>query len=259
VFTRDGDRAREILPAGVEIVEGSFAAIGPALEGISSVFLLTGHGPEMAAEQIGLIDQITDRSTRIVKISGTSSIIRPDGPDAGRQHFEVEERLAAGPNPYVILRPNAFMQTLVSPMAAGIRATCKVNNPIGVARLSLIDAADIGAAAAEVLVTEGHQGNTYVLTGPAACTYVEVAATITEVSGAPTAVVDVNPSEAAAGLRARGGTDWEAEHLKEMLTIFRAGGAEYLTNDVQRILGRQARSVADYVLEHRDEFAGGRS
>jgi uncharacterized protein YbjT (DUF2867 family) len=255
-FVRNAARARQILPAEAEIVEGDLADIGSAATGVSAVLLLTGHGPDMAAEQIGLINQITDESVRIVKISGTSAVIRPDGPDAGRQHYEVEEHLATGANPYVVLRPNAFMQTLVSGMAAGIRASGTVANPLGEAKLSLIDAADIGEAAAETLVNGIHDGNTYVLTGPEATSYREVAATIAAVTGVPAAVVDVDPSAAAAGVRSRGGSDWEAAHLEEMLALFRAGRSEYVTDDVERILGRSPRTVGDYVQEHRREFAG---
>lgn len=258
-LVRDGARARFLLPEGVDIVEGDIADIGSAVDGVSSVFLLTSHGPDMAAAQIGLLNQITDTSTRIVKVSGTSAVIRHDGPDAGRQHHEVEQHCSSRDNPYVILRPNAFMQTLVSGMAAGIRTTGTVRNPLGRAKLSLIDAADVGEAAAEALVNEQHDGKTYVLTGPDAYSYEDVAATITNITGVPAAVVDVEPSEAAAALRSRGGTTWEANHLEEMLSIFRAGRSEYVTDDIEQILGRKPRTVAHFVTEHREEFTGTRS
>jgi uncharacterized protein YbjT (DUF2867 family) len=258
-FVRDAVRAKSLLPDGVDIVEGDLAQVGPAIEGISSVFLLTSHGPDMASTQIGLLKQIPDASIRIVKISGTSTVIRSDGPDAGRQHHEVEQYCSSLGNPYVILRPNAFMQTLVSGMAAGIRTTGTVRNPLGTAKLSLVDAADIGEAAADALVDEKHNSKTYVLTGPAAHTYRDVAATIADVAGVSTAVVDVEPSEAAAALRARGGTAWEADHLEEMLKIFRAGKSAYVTDDIEQVLGRKPRTVADFIREHRAEFTGAQS
>jgi uncharacterized protein YbjT (DUF2867 family) len=258
-FVRDAARAKMLLPEGVDIVEGDFANVGSAIEGASSVFLLTSHGPDMAAVQKGLLSQVTDESIRIVKVSGTSAVIRPDGPDAGRQHHEVEQYCSSRPNPLVILRPNAFMQTLVSGMAAGIRTTGTVRNPLGRAKLSLVDAADVGEAAAEALVNDEHDGNTYVLTGPDAYSYEDVAATIANIAGVQAAVVDVEPSEAAAALRSRGGTDWEADHLTEMLSIFRAGKSEYVTNDIERLLGRKPRSVSDFITEHREEFTGTRS
>jgi uncharacterized protein YbjT (DUF2867 family) len=258
-FLRDAGRTKSPLPDGVEIIEGDLALVGPAIEGISSVFLLTSHGPDMASTQIGLLKQIPGASIRIAKMSGTSAVIRSDGPGAARQHHEVEQYCSSPGNPYVSLRPNPFMQTLVSAIAAGIRATGTVRNPLGTAELSPVDAADIGEAAAEALVDEQHNGKTYVLTGPAAHSYPDVAATITDVTGVPTAVIDVEPSEAAAALRARGGTAWEADHLEEMLNIFRAGKSAYVTDDMERILGRKPRPVADCIREHRVEFTGARA
>ena len=89
---------------------------------------------------------------RIVKLSGTNAGIRPDGPDACRQHWQVEQYLASGRTPCVILRPNAFMQGLLAGLAASAVATGTIANPLGAAGLSMVDCADIGeAAAAEVL------------------------------------------------------------------------------------------------------------
>jgi Acetyl-coenzyme A synthetase N-terminus len=54
--------------------------------------------------------------------------------------------------------------------------------------------------------------------------------------------------------RLRGASDWEAGHLAELLTRFRAGASEFVTDDVKRLIGRDPRSVADFVNDHRSDF-----
>jgi uncharacterized protein YbjT (DUF2867 family) len=256
-LVRDPERAAPVLPGAVELVPGDFTdvdSVGRALDGVDTVFLLTPHGPDMAATQIRLLAKARQAGARVVKISGTSSVIRPDGPDAGRQHWAVEQELTGSGLGYVILRPNAFMQTLLPAMAASLRAQGAIANPLGSAGISLIDCADIGAAAAEVLGDPRYDGTTYVLTGPAAPTYAEIAKTIEAVSGRAAPVMEISPEEAAQAVRACGASAWEARHLAEMLTHFRAGESEYLTGDVKALTGREPRSVADYLRDHRRDF-----
>lgn len=258
-LVRDPDRAADILPPGVDLVPGDFAddaALERAFDGVDSLLLLTPHGPSMGDTQRRLLGWAQRAGTRVVKISGTSSVIRADGPDAGRQHWEVEQELAASGLGHVILRPNAFMQTLLPPIAVSLRTRGVVVNPLGSAGISLIDCADIGAAAAEALTNAHHDGATYILTGPAAPTYAEIADVIETASGRPAPVVEMLPEEMAEVARARGASDWEAGHLAEMLARFRAGESEFITDDVKVMTGRTARSVADYVRHHLDQFTG---
>ena len=256
-LVRDPSRAAAVLPAAVALVAGDFhddTAVQRALEGATSLLLLTPHGPDMAAAQQRLVGWAAKAGARVVKISGTSSAIRADGPDAGRQHWQVEQDLAGSGLGFVILRPNAFMQTLLPPIAASVRTNGVVINPLGPAGISLVDCADIGAAAAAVLTAEHHDGHTFALTGPAAPTYADIATVIGAVTGRAATVVDTTPAAMAETARARGASDWEAEHLADMLTLFRAGASEFVTDDVERLTGRPPRSVADYVRDHADEF-----
>ncbi|SDZ13545.1 Uncharacterized conserved protein YbjT, contains NAD(P)-binding and DUF2867 domains [Geodermatophilus africanus] len=258
-LVRDPGKARPLLPADAELVQGDFAAI-PTVEAelaaAATMLLLTPHGPDMAAVQNTLIDLATRAGTRVVKVSGTSAGIRPDGPDACRQHFDAEKHLADSGVPWAVVRPNGFMQTLIVAMAATVRERGLIANPLGTAGISLVDCADVGAAAAAVLTDPRHDGRHYVLTGPAAPTYAEIAAVISEETGVDVKVLDVTPEQAGDAARARGLSDWEAGHLTEMLGMFRTGASEYVTTDVEEVTGRQPRSVRDFVRDHRHLFTG---
>ncbi len=259
-LARDPGRAAQILPGTVEIVAGDpgdAATLRQALAGAQALFLLTEHGPDMAARQIAMLRVAAGTGTRVVKVSGTSAAIRPDGPDACRQHWEVEQYLAKEGFGHVILRPNAYMQTLVAAIAASVRTSGVIPNPLAGAGLSLVDCADIGDAAAEVLTTSRHDGGTFVLTGPAAPTYREIAAMIGTVTGTRVDVNDMSPRQAGDAVLARGATSWEAQHLRDMLSLFRDCESEYLTSDVLTLTGHPPRSVGEFIRARRAEFVTG--
>ncbi len=257
-LVRDPERARALLPAQCSLVAGEFAdsgLIAGQLGEVDSVLVLTPHGPEMASTQNALIDLAAAVGTRVVKVSGTSAGIRPDGPDACRQHYESEQHLAGAGVPWVVVRPNGFMQTLLPAMAMTIREKGMIANPLGTAGISLVDCADVGEALAVVLTDRSHDGRTYLLTGPDAPTYREIAATVEAVTSTPVTVLDVTPEQAGQAAAARGLGAWEADHLTEMLELFRSGASEYVTGDVEALTGRAPRSVADFIRTNRGLFS----
>lgn len=255
VLTRDPGRAATVLPAGAQIVQGTYTDASEHLNGVTAMLLLSEHGPQMQQLQEKVIAQLANRPVRIVKISGSTAIIRPDGPDAGRQHWRVEQRLAEGTNPWVVLRPNAFMQTLVAGTATSVNSGGFVANPIGAAGIALVDAVDIGEAAAVTLLSEGeHDGRTYVLTGPRAYTYADVAAAIATAVGQDIDVREVPPQAVGEAVRARGASEWEASHLVGMLELFAQGVSEEVVDDVTRLTGRSARTVEQYLSANRGLF-----
>jgi uncharacterized protein YbjT (DUF2867 family) len=256
-LVRNPEKARALLPPQAELVHGDFATtstITAELARADAMLLLTPHGPEMATVQKRLIDLAARAGTRVVKVSGTSAGIRPDGPDACRQHFDTEQHLADSGVPWAVVRPNGFMQTLIVAMAATVRERGLIANPLGTAGISLVDCSDIGAATAAVLTEPRHDGGHHVLTGPTAPTYAKIAALITDETGADVKVLDVTPEQAGEAARARGLSDWEAGHLTEMLAMFRTGASEYVTTDVEELTGRPPRSVRDFVRDHRHLF-----
>jgi uncharacterized protein YbjT (DUF2867 family) len=112
-LVRDPDAASSLLGDEIELRLGDLAndaSVRAAMRGATSMVLLTPHGPFMAAAQRRLIAFAREHGVRVVKLSGTSAGIRRDGPDACRQHWLVEQDLAQGHSPYVILRSAASLR-----------------------------------------------------------------------------------------------------------------------------------------------------
>ena len=255
VLARDATRAAGILPIGVEIVEGDpgdDATVAAAAAGVDAVVLLPAHAHAKADLQLRIIRALRRSGARIVKLSGTSSAIRPDGPFTCRQHWEIEQVLAASGQPFTVVRPNGFMQTLIDGiMLPAARASGSIPNALGSAGISLIDGRDIGEVCAEVLTDSRWIDQTLVLTGPRAVTFAEIAALIAEETGQDVGTVDITPADVRDNLLNRGMAAWEAEHFEEMYQLFRDGGSEFVSKDVERVLGRPPRTVEDYLHDRR--------
>jgi NAD(P)H dehydrogenase (quinone) len=258
VITRDAERAGALLPHPVEICQADITdhdSIIEAVAGASAVLLLTSHAHDMTDVQLRIIRALRRSGVRIVKISGTSSAINPDGPYTCRQHWEVEKILGSSGQPFVVLRPNAFMQTLIGQiLIPGVRATGAVANALGTSGISFIDARDVGECAAVALLSDEWDGQTLVLTGPRSVTYQEIADALGDAAGVRVPCNDITPADIGVMMKARGLPEWEAEHFEEMYEMFRRGESEFVSGDVRRLSGREPRSVEAYIAEQASDL-----
>ena len=124
----------------------------------------------------------------------------------------------------MVLRSNAFMSNVLA-AAEPVAHEGRLYAPAGEARIAMIDPRDVGAAAAAVLSTPGHDGQTYVLTGPEAITYAQVAAELSAATGRQVEFIDVPDEGAKQGLIEAGLPDFVAEQVVEVFAMLRLGAA----------------------------------
>jgi NAD(P)H dehydrogenase (quinone) len=254
VLTRDPDRARRLLPAGVDIRSRpprGERVLRAAVDGVDAVFLLTSHDPRSTDMQLGLIRSLRRFDVRIVKVSGPSPGVSPDGPEALRKHWEVEQVLTRSGQRFVVLQPCSFMQSVIDRMVLpAFWEIGKVVDPLGPSGINLIDARDIGECGAEALTNPRWEGRTLVLTGPRAVTFAEIAEYISPRIGRKTETLQLTPIEVRRQLERRGMPRWEARHFQEELRLFRRGLAETVSPDVTAMIGRSPTSVDEYLATH---------
>ena len=105
------------------------------------------------------------------------------------------------------------------------------------------DIADVGVAA---LTEPGHAGEVYEVTGPRLLTLAEVAAEISRASGRDIAYVPVRHDAFVAGMTASGAPKDVVWLLDYLFSTVLDGRNAYLTDGVQRALGRPPRDFSDY-------------
>ena len=138
--------------------------------------------------------------------------------------------------PVTYLAAATYMEDLLDE-AAEIRSTGEIRAAAGGGRAGFIAAADVAAAAARVLTTDGHEGATYVLTGPEALGYADIAARFTAVFAWQVEYADLPPGRERKLLLASGRARWEADGAIERFDWIRQGGADTVTGTVRELTG----------------------
>ena len=248
-FVRAETEAQSLGELDLEVALGDFLkpeTLGPALEGVSTVFLLTPIHPQQISQATNVIEAARESGNepRVVRLSVHQA--SHEAPTRiSRQHAEIEDRLVSSGLPYTLLRPQSFMQnTLMS--APTVACQGKIFQPMKGGRLGMIDARDIGEVAAKVLTEEGHEGKTYTLTGPAAISFYDVAETLSQVLAKEVSYVPIPPEKAKEAMLDRGIPEWVADALNEYARAHSEGYSDWTTEDVEKLLGRPATSYKEF-------------
>lgn len=227
------------LPQGVRHHAADLAdpaALRPALEGARALFLLCAGG-----NPHGLLDAAKTAGVRhVVLLSSQAAGTRPEL--ASHDHTRAFEDAVRGSGlDWTILRPGGFASNTLA-WAPSIRAHRTAAAPFADVALPFIDPADIAEVAAAVLLHAGHQGRTYVLTGPEPISPRRRAAQIAQALGEEVRFVEQSRQEAKEQMLA-----FMPEVVAEgTLTILGEPTPEEVrvSPDVERVLGRPPRPFA---------------
>ena len=257
VFARDADRARALFGEAVDIAPGDFAdvkSMRAALDGAEAMFLSGADNPCRVAWETAMIDAAVEQGVeRVVKLSSITAA--PGAPVAFWDwHGQIEEHLRTARISAVVLRSSFFMSNLLA--AAGqVAHEGRFFAPAGEARIAMIDPRDVGAAAACMLTTPAYVHGAFVLTGPAAITYADVAAELSAATGRDVEFVDV-PGEAARDAMIETGVPaFAAEQIVAIFEQAKQGVNDEVTGTVKSLTGRPPRDFAAFAREHAELFA----
>ena len=240
------------LPAGVDSVIADFddvTGLERAFAGVEAAYALTPINPKSLEWMQRLID-VAKRAglQRFVKLSGMTA--GSDLPSALiRGHGISDDYLRASGLPYTIVQPNSFMQNMFLSIDS-IKSQGAFYAPIGDARQSLIDIADLAAVVVKALTERGHESKTYVLTGPELLSYQQVATKIGDAIGKPVQYVAVPAAAAEQSMLEFGMPAWMAHTLVEYYAAVATGAFAETTDCVERVLGRPATRFDDFIARH---------
>ena len=251
-FVRDPARAAAMLGEGVELAVGDFGDSGSlrrALEGVEGVFLGCSNQPRQFEYETRAIDAAKQMGVRrIVKLSARGT--EKGSPVAFWDwHAQIEDHLQGSDVPSIILRPSFSMANLLA-SAEAVQYTGKLFVPAGDARISMIHPQDVAAVASVALIEDGHEGETYTLTGPEEITFGEVAARLSEAAKREIGYLNVPDEAALQGMTEQGLPEFVAAQIVTVFTILRQGAQERTTDTVRSLTGREPRGFAEFAREH---------
>ena len=253
VLVRDPQHAKVLVDAGAQIAVGDLGAldsIDAAMEGITTVVLVS---PGVPAQELNVIDRaVRARVGHVVKVTSNASA---DSPIARRRwQTEIEAGLTASGLAHTLLRANAYMQNVLA-LAPEIAKTSSFGSSAGKGRVGMIDARDVGAVAAEIAASPASlAGKTYWLTGPELISNYDVAAALSTLLGRTITYRERSFDEDRDAMVAAGVPEPVAEMNAQAFSLIAEGDAEWVTDDVPSLLGRSARSFAQFAADYASAF-----
>jgi uncharacterized protein YbjT (DUF2867 family) len=254
---RNADKAKEVLGTDTKTAIAELddrAGMQKALQGAKRVFIVTGHNPKSAEQQINVIEAAKATGAEyIVKVSGGRDVIGPNVESMnGQAHYAIEEHLKKCGLQWCILSPGLFMQNILG-QVANIKNDGKIIQPWPKdLPVALIDVRDTGALGARVLRDPGkHAGKMYTFTG-VSTTFGDFANVIGKVIGKPITYVASTLEQAEAGMKSRNMPDWLVAHL---VSIARAGGkgafSKENTQPIREIVGRAPITTQQFAQDYK--------
>ncbi len=264
---REDERAEQLRALGADVVVGDLTHAGDiveAIDGVARMFFNMSVSPDYlrataevcaAALERGHLEVLVNMSQMTVS---QMTLTSTDESKHQRLHWLSEHVLNWSGLPVIHIRPTAFLDNPLFTILASrtIRERGVLVLPFGGGRTSPIAADDVAAVVATVLRDPADRiGAVYELTGPQVLDIDGLAEQYTSALGRPIAGEDLALDAWERDvLEPIGLPEHVGQHIATMARLHREDRYNRATDDVARIIGRPARTVAQYVASHRDLF-----
>jgi uncharacterized protein YbjT (DUF2867 family) len=230
--------------------------IAAALDGVHAVFLNPRAVGTAAPELLGLARELGVR--KAVALAATNvddDPARQPSRYRGDYNREVEAAVIDSGLDWVSLRPSMFATNAIGLWAEVIRADDVVRGPYPEAAWAPLAEDDLAEVAALALSTDRLVGRRVELTGPDSLTQAEMIGVIGTVIGRDLRTERVPRAVAEAHLIEQGFPVGFARALLDLQAEYAARPAP-VSGELAEILGRPARSFADWVADNAAAFSG---
>ena len=253
LLVRDEARAPSLEHAEVAVFGGYDDPDGlrRALDGVGTLFFVSAaEDPARVLLHQKAVDAAVAAGVR--RIVYTSFVNA--GPDAtftfARDHFHTEEHIKASGAAWTFLRHNLYIDfvPLLCPAEGVIRG------PADDGRVAAVSRDDIADVAAAILTGDGHEGQTYDITGIEAFTLTEAAAELSRATGRQIAFEDETVEEAFASRRPSGEPDYVIEGWVTTYTAIAAGEMEAVSDCVERFCDREPQRLGDWLRANPESY-----
>jgi uncharacterized protein YbjT (DUF2867 family) len=254
VFVRNEAKAKPLKDLGAEVVSGDLDEPGtilPAVKNVDKIYLLTWNGETQLKQAENVINA--------AKYEGVPYIVRHSmwGPENSRiikQGDKIEEMIKSSGLQWTLLKPTFYMQNTMM-AAQTISSGGVIYWDMKDGRLGMIDVRDIADSALAVITGEGHEGKSYILTGPGAISFNDVANTFSRVLDKEVKYVNVPGEAALQSMTGMGVPQWIAEGYVELSEGFSKNFANSTTENVKILTGHSARSFEQFAKDFAQVFS----
>lgn len=245
------EKAQAALARGIDAVVIDYnrpETLRAAFEGCERLFLLGPNDVDQTQLELSAVEAA--KAVGVPHIVKQSVMAADEEAFAlARVHRPVEQAIESNGFTWTFLRPNSYMQNVVTFMSETIRAESAFYSASGEGRIGHVDVRDIAAVALKALTEPGHEGKAYTLTGPEALSYDQLASELSKVLGRTITHIELSASDLKIGLLALGMPEQIADRMLDLERFYREDQASRITNDIEQVTGRDPRSFAQYARD----------
>jgi NAD(P)H dehydrogenase (quinone) len=260
LVTRTPDALDELAALGAEVRPGDFdepSTLTDAFSGGGRLLLISTMdvGRRIEQHRAALEAAAQAGVQHVVFTSSTNPVAgHPVGLSVDELR-ETEEMLQTGKPAWTVLRNAAYAELQVPLGAVAVSYGRLVTNA-GDGRVAPISRSDCAAAAVAVLTGEGHDGQTYEITGSEALTQAEIARLLTDVTGRAVRVVPTGDRRLGWGLARLGTPKPLARTIVDLGIATREGYFDIVDPAFEQLTGRTPHRLREVLVAHLDELVG---
>jgi NAD(P)H dehydrogenase (quinone) len=242
-------RTPENVPAPAQGRRGDYdqpESLAKAYAGLDRLLIITTVAPEpgkRGAQNIAAIDAAVKAGVKHIVFMSAVGTRQEEEPARGASYWRGEQHLIAKAPAWTILRMNfyaeAFVQLAQAALNQGVLPGLAENRAAFVAR------GDVAAAAAGILIGEGHAGAIYSATGPERVSGAERAEIVAKITGKPIAFRVITEEQLRAALTKANLPPGAVNIVVSIQASFASGVFDILTGDVERLGGRPPKTLRE--------------
>jgi len=221
-------------------------SLAEAYAGLDHLLIIPTVDPvpgKRGAQNVAAIDAAVRAGVKHVVFMSAAGARQEEEPALGTPYWQGEQRLIATAPAWTILRMNFYAESFVQQAQASLGQG--VLTGLAENRVAFVARGDVAAAAAGILIGDGHAGAIYNATGPERLSGAERAALIAEITGRPLAFLVITEEQLRAGLTQAGLPAGGVNAVISIQRSFAAGAFDILTGDVERLGGRPPKPLRD--------------
>lgn len=254
IFVKDEKKAKSLMDLGAIAIQGDLdqpETIVSAVKDVDKIYLLTWNGPTQLRQVENVIKTLkgSGENPHIIRHSmwgsANSRIIK--------QGLQAEELIKSSGLPWTMLKPTFYMQNLMM-AAQTISSDGAIYWDMNEGKLAMIDVRDIAESAFAVIKGEGHESRSYILTGPEAISFNDIAKIFSKVLDKEVNYVNVSGDASFQAMTGMGISEWIAKGYVELSEGFSENFANSTTKNVEILTGHPARSFEQFANDFAQMF-----